>query len=161
LPSGWIARLIEEADMRTMFLLPALLLLAAAGDPSIQISHPWARASAGAARTGAAYVTITDLGAPDTLTGVSAPVADTVQVHETIDDNGTMKMRPAGALALTPGKPLTMAPGGYHVMLMGLKAPLKAGDTFPLTLTFGHAAPQTVTVTVEAIGAGGMDRMNH
>jgi periplasmic copper chaperone A len=133
-------------------LLPAALLLIAAGDAStITVTHPWARPSAGAATTGAAYLTLTDTGAADRLTAVSTPVAGTADVHETISDKGMMKMRPVeGGLALTPGKPVTLSPGGYHVMLMGLKAPLKAGDTFPLTLTFQHAPPQTITVIVES-----------
>jgi periplasmic copper chaperone A len=137
-----------------ILLLPALVLLIAAGDaPQFQVDHPWARASAGAAKTGAAYLTITDQGQPDQLTGASTPVADTAEVHESMADMGTMKMRPVAGLPLAPGKPVKLAPGGYHVMLMGLKAPLKQGDTFPLTLRFEHAAPMTVTVTVEAIGA--------
>jgi copper(I)-binding protein len=48
---------------------------------------------------------------------------------------------------------VTLAPGGYHLMLMGLKAPLRAGDTFPLTLQFEHAPPLTVTVAVEPLNA--------
>ena len=64
-----------------------------------------------------------------------------------------MRMRPLAGIALEPGKPVTLAPGGYHVMLMGLKAPLKQGDQFPLTLTFERAPPMTVTVNVEALGA--------
>ena len=59
-------------------------------------------------------------------------------------------------VALDPGKPVTFAPGGYHVMLMGLKAPLKVGDSFPLTLTFEHAHPVTVNATVEATSGGAM-----
>ncbi len=141
-------------------LLPAALLLAAAGDaPQIDVSSPWARATAGASDMGAAYVTITDKGAPDELTGASTAVASKAEVHQTIEENGTTKMRPAGNLAVTPDKPLTMAPNGYHIMRMGLKAPLKAGDSFPLTLTFAHAQPVTVSVQVEALhhmGAGGM-----
>ena len=140
--------------MRIPILAALPLLLAAAGDPpSIQVDHPWARASAGAAKTGAAYVTITDRGQPDQLTGASTPVAASAELHESMDDMGMMKMRPMAGLALPTGKPVKLAPGGYHLMLMGLKAPLKAGDTFPMTLLFQHAPPQTVTVTVEPIGA--------
>ena len=139
-------------------VLPVLLLLAAASDaPSFRIDHPWARASAGAAKNGAAYLTITGKGAPDRLTAVESPAADKVQLHESIDDKGVMKMRPVPALALEPGKTVTLAPGGYHIMMMGLKAPLKAGDTFPMTLRFEHAPPLTVSVTVEARPAAGMD----
>jgi copper(I)-binding protein len=137
-----------------ILLLPALLLLIAAGDPPpFQIDHPWARASAGAATTGAAYLTITGTGAADRLTGVSTPAAATAEIHESMADMGTMKMRPVPGLTLAPGKPVKLGPGGYHVMLTGLKAPLKQGDSFPLTLTFEHAPPLTVTVIVEPIGA--------
>jgi copper(I)-binding protein len=137
-----------------ILLLPALLTLIAAGDaPQFQIEHPWARASAGAAKTGAAYLTITDTGTPDRLIGASTPAADTAELHESMADMGTMKMRPVAGLDLAPGKPMKLAPGGYHLMLMGLKAPLKAGDTFPLTLRFEHAPPLTVTVAVEPVGA--------
>ena len=141
--------------MKRLFV-PVLLLLAAAGDASsIQIDHPWARASARGATTGAAYVTLTEQGQPDQLVGVSTPVAATAQVHEVINDAGIMKMRPVARIPLEPGKPVTLAPGGLHIMLTGLKAPLQQGTTFPLTLTFQHAAPVTVRVTVETLGGMG------
>jgi copper(I)-binding protein len=139
--------------MRILLFLAAPLLIAA-GDPSpFQIDHPWARASAGAAKTGAAYLTITDTGQQDRLTGASTPVAETAELHESMGDMGMMKMRPLPGLTLTTNKPVKLAPGGYHIMLLGLKAPLKQGDTFPLTLRFEHAEPVTVTVAVEPIGA--------
>jgi periplasmic copper chaperone A len=65
-----------------------------------------------------------------------------------------MKMRPVAALPVAPGKPVTLSPGGYHVMLMGLKQPLIKGESFPLMLTFEHASPITVRVQVENAGAG-------
>ena len=122
---------------------------------SIVIENAWARATAGGARTGAAYLTLRDTGAPDRLVGTSTPVATTAEVHETIDDHGVMKMRPVTGLDLEPGKAITLAPGGLHVMLTGLKQPLVVGQTFPITLTFEHAAPVTTTVTVAAVGATG------
>ena len=137
-----------------ILLLPAAVILIAAGDaPQITVEHPWARASAGAAKTGAAYMTITDQGQPDQLIGASTPAAATAELHESMSDMGTMKMRPLAGLPLKPGEPLKLSPGGYHVMLFGLKTPLKAGDTFPLTMQFEHAPPMTVTVTVEPITA--------
>ncbi|MSP00386.1 MAG: copper chaperone PCu(A)C [Acetobacteraceae bacterium] len=143
-----------------ILLLPAMLFLIAAGDPPpVQIERPWARASAGMAKNGAVFLTITGQGTPDRLTGFASPVADTAELHESIDDKGVMKMRPVAGLALEPGKRVTLAPGGYHVMLMGLKAPLKAGDSFPLTLRFEHAPALTVTVKVEPVG-GGADHMH-
>ena len=134
------------------------MLLAAADlpaqPPSIQADHPWARASAGNARNGAAFLTLTGHGQPDRLTGLSTPVAESAELHETIDDKGIMKMRALASIDLPPDKTVTLAPGGRHIMLMGLKGPLKKGDTFPLTLRFQNAPPMTVTVTVEGIGGG-------
>jgi hypothetical protein len=144
--------------MRILFpralLAPLLIFLVSAGDATqFKIDHPWARASAGAAKTGVAYLTITDLGQPDQLTGASTPVASSAELHESMADMGTMKMRPLAALPLPQGKPVKLEPNGYHLMLIGLKAPLKAGDSFPLTLRFQHAAPVTVTVAVEPLTA--------
>jgi len=121
---------------------------------SIACEQAWARPTAGAGTTGAAYFTLTNNGAPDELVGAGTPIAASAGVHETIDDNGVMKMRPVASLALVPGKQVTFRPGGYHVMLMGLKAPLKVGDSFPLTLSFAHAQPITVMVKVQTGGAG-------
>jgi hypothetical protein len=65
-----------------------------------------------------------------------------------------MKMRSVAALPVAPGKPVVLSPGGYHVMLMGLKQPLVEGESFPLTLTFEHGPPVTVHVQVQRAGAG-------
>ncbi len=129
---------------------------AQAPQAGIAVTNPWARASAGATTTGAAYLTLVNSGPPDSLTGASTPVAGKAEVHETTNVNGVMQMRAVPALPLEPNKPLTFAPGGYHVMLMGLHHPLKQGETFPLTLSFAHAPPMTVEVKVGAAGAAGM-----
>jgi periplasmic copper chaperone A len=69
-------------------------------------------------------------------------------------NNGVMKMRPlADGLTLPPGKSITLAPGGYHIMLMGLTAPLKSGEKVPVTLTFEKAGEAKVTFDVQGIGA--------
>ena len=99
------------------------------GGAAIAVSNAWARATPGTATTGAAYVTITDNGSPDRLTGFSTPVAGTAQLHEMKTVNGVMKMREVAGIPLQTGKPVTLAPGGYHVMLTRLKHPLKEGDT--------------------------------
>jgi len=129
------------------------------GRADIAVSDAWARATLGTATTGAVYVTITDNGSPDRLTGFSTPVAGTAQLHEMKTVNGVMRMREVASIPLQTGKPVTLAPGGYHVMLTRLKQPLKEGDTFPLTLTFEHAAPITVQVKVAAAG-GSMSMTN-
>lgn len=122
----------------------------------------WARASAGTASTGAVYLALTGGAQPDRLTGVSTPVAAMASVHESTAEGGVMRMRAVNALPVPPGKTVTLAPGGYHIMLMELGHPLVAGQTFPLTLSFEHAAPVTVEVQVRAIGAraaAGADHM--
>ncbi len=131
--------------------------VAATDASGITLEHIWARARAGKTSTCAAYLTVTDNSTPDRLVGVSTPAAAAAELHETINENGVMKMRSVAAIVRDPDKPVTLSPGGYHVMLMGLKSPLKAGDSFPLPIAFEHAQPITVTVKVEAVGASGME----
>lgn len=130
----------------------------------VMVHDAWARASAGNATTGAAYVTLMGGEAPDQLVGASTPAAANAEVHESFTDNGVMKMRAAPLVPIPPGKTVTFAPGGYHVMLTGLKRPLAGGQSFPLTLTFAHCAPVTVEVKIQALGhgasAGDHDRMH-
>jgi hypothetical protein len=133
-----------------LFAVPAIAL---AQQNGIQIENAWSRAAM-AGRTGVVYLTITDTGAPDSLTAASSPVASKADLHESFTDNGVAKMRDVTALPVQPGKPLTLAPDGYHIMLTGLKQPLKQGDTFPLTLSFAKAGPVTTTVTVQKPGGG-------
>lgn len=126
----------------------------------LTVSHPWARATAGPARAGAAYLTITNHGkAVDRLLAVATPAARRADVHTTLMDQGIMKMRPVKAVEVHPGEPAVLRPGGMHVMLMGLKAPLKTGGSFPLTLTFETAGTVEVMVTVKGAGSmGDMDK---
>ena len=126
----------------------------AAAQDGVAVHDAWARASAGAATTGAAYVAVTGADQLDGLVGASTPIAATAEVHETTNDNGVMKMRPVTSVPIPPHQTVTLAPGGYHIMLTGLKQPLVAGQSFPLTLTFAHTAPVTVEVPVRAVGAG-------
>jgi copper(I)-binding protein len=119
------------------------------------IDHPWARASAGAAN-GAAYMVVTTSGAaPDQLIGASTPIAEKAELHTHLMEGDVMRMRAVKTIEVNPGEPATLEPGGLHVMLMGLKAPLKEGEQFPLTLTFEKAGSVTVDVAVEAAGATG------
>lgn len=126
-----------------------------ADSSGIKVDQAWARATPGAAKTGAIYLTITNTGTTaDTLEGAaSTPAAAHADLHEMKMDNGVMEMRPVPSLTIDPGKSVVLAPGGYHVMLTGLKAPLKEGQTVPLTLTFAHAGAQQVTASVAKVGA--------
>jgi periplasmic copper chaperone A len=146
--------------MRTLMSTLAATLLASsaafAASPDVQVTDAWARASAGAATTGATYVSLTAGAQADRLTAASTPVAQSAQVHESTSEGGIMRMRPVPELDIPAGKTVKLSPGGYHIMMFGLHQPLKAGQSFPLTLTFAHAAPVTVTVNVRPIGAPAM-----
>jgi copper(I)-binding protein len=136
-------------------LLAAVLIalpIAAMADPGLKVDQVWSRAAM-AGHEGVVYLTITNSGTPDTLTAVSTPVAGMAQVHQTINDNGVMKMRPVTSLPIGQDKSVSLAPGGYHIMLMNLKQTLKQGDSFPVTLTFAKAGPITATAIIEKAGA--------
>jgi copper(I)-binding protein len=123
-------------------------------DP-VAVQNAWARATAPGIHTAAVYLTLTSPSA-DTLVGISTPAASTAAVHRTIMDGTIMRMRPlAGGLALPAGQPVTLKPGGDHIMLEGLKAPLKRGETVTLHLTFASAPPLDVQAKVEGPGASG------
>jgi periplasmic copper chaperone A len=140
--------------MRSLFVavLLAMPLAAFADEAGIHVDHVWSRAAM-AGHEGAVYLTITDTAGQDTLTDVTTPVATKADLHETINDHGVMKMRPVASLMVEPGKSVTLAPGGYHIMLTGLKQDLQQGDSFPVTLSFAKAGPVTATATVEKAGA--------
>jgi copper(I)-binding protein len=140
----------------TGMLIVSLAPTALAENPGVQVEHPWARPSAG--QTGAVYMTIANTGPiDDRLVSAATPVADQAQLHTEINDKGIMKMRPVSAIDVKPRGQTMLKPGGLHVMLVGLKQPLKVGESFPLTLTFEKAGKLDITVTVEKAAAmGGM-----
>jgi len=122
----------------------------------IQIMAPWARATAASAANGTAYMTVVNKGtSDDRLVAVSTPIAEMAELHKTAELNGVMKMLPVEAIEVKAGSKVLLKPGGNHVMLMHLKAPLKDGQTFPLTLTFEKAGKVDITVKVGKAGAMG------
>jgi copper(I)-binding protein len=76
-------------------------------------------------------------------------------MHTMSMQGDVMKMRPLAAIDIPAGQPVTLSPGGMHIMLLGLTQPLREGQSFPLTLSFDHAGPRQVTVTIEKAGAMG------
>jgi periplasmic copper chaperone A len=134
--------------------LAATMSAALAQTGQIEITNAWARATPGGATTGAAYLTIVSPVA-DRLVGASSPVAKSTQLHSMTMQGTIMRMRQVDGIDLPAGKPVTLKPGGLHLMLVGLNAPLKAGQNFPLTLTFKNAGSKEVTVAVEKVGAMG------
>ena len=124
-----------------------------AGD--IAIGHPWSRA-AGANATGAGFLTLRNTGTqPDRLVSASASVARAVELHTHVRDGDVMRMRPVDAIPVAPGQTVELRPGGFHIMLIGLKEPLVQGTRVPLTLRFERAGEVRVELAVEAAGARG------
>jgi periplasmic copper chaperone A len=122
---------------------------------SLDVMQPWARATPKGASTAAAYLTVTNTGSTTArLRCASTVAAAKCQIHEMAMSNGVMKMRPVeGGLEIKPGQTVTLKPGGYHVMMEGLKAPLKAGDKVEATLTSSDGASVKVEFPIAAIGA--------
>ena len=161
-------RTLSKLALAAMLIgLVAPALAQGTGSTSIAVEQPWARATPSGAKTGAVYMTIDNKSdTADRLTGVSSAVADKLQIHEMKLENGVMQMREiSGGLPIPADGSVVLKPGSYHVMLIGLKKPLTAGETFPLTLTFEKAGNISVTVPVQAMGAmqdkGGMGGMQN
>jgi periplasmic copper chaperone A len=123
------------------------------------VESPWARESV--TRTGVAYLTVRNGGdQDDRLVGVSSEVADKAELHSSVMQDGVMKMRAVEGLDVPAHGEAVLEPGGLHIMLIGLKAPLEEGKSFALTLEFENAGEIEVTTTVEDIahaGGGGHD----
>lgn len=130
----------------------------------IVIADPWARASATKMmKTGAAFLTLSNHGAAsDRLIAAQTPVAKKAELHTHTMTNGIMKMRQVAAIEVPPGTPTMLQPGGFHVMFMGLHAPLKFGTRFPITLIFEKAGKVEIEAVVLKPGAKGPGHgMNH
>lgn len=147
-------------------LLAALMiagLAQTAAASGIHIHDAWARPTVKGMNMGGAFMAVhNDNAKADTLIGGSSPLADRVEIHTHINDNGVMRMREVKDGVLLPQKTETvLKPGSYHIMFMGLKRQLKEGDKFPLTLKFKNAKEQTVEVQVKNMPAAMPHNHNH
>jgi copper(I)-binding protein len=116
----------------------------------LQIDHPWARALPAVAKNGAVYLEIRNAGtASDRLVAISTPAAESAELHRTQVDGAIARMGELVTLEIKPGDSALLHPGGPHIMLNGLKLPLKAGTEFPLTLRFERAGPVELEIRVE------------
>lgn len=123
----------------------------------IMVEQPWARATAGPAKAGAAYMTLINMGKEaDRLVDVQSGLAARTEIHTHLMESGIMKMRRVDGVEVAPGTPATLQPGGLHIMFMGLKAPFKEGQKLPLTLVFEKAGRIDITFEVQGVGAKSM-----
>lgn len=149
-------KIVIEVAAAIALTLAAILALATGADASsVMVMKAYARASATpAAETGAAYVSVMVHGGADRLIAVSTPAAKMAGLHETRQVDGVMKMQHVDGIDVPADGMLEMKPGGYHIMLMGLNAPLKEGDEIDLTLTFEKAGEVKVKAKVGGVAAG-------
>jgi len=154
--------------LRNTLIAAALVALgatAASGDDSarktagdagaIAVGSAWTRATAPSARNGGAFMTIRNAtGTPDRLVAAASPAAARTELHAHTMTDGVMRMRPVkGGIAVPADGTVELKPGGLHVMLMDLKAPLAEGSDVPITLTFEHAGTITIHALVMNAGA--------
>lgn len=135
--------------MKQLTLSFALALVAQAGLAQTVATEPWVRGTVAAQKASGAFV---QLRSPDAarLVAASSPVAGRVEIHEMKMDEGVMQMRHVPALSLPAGQSVSLQPGGYHLMLMDLKQPLKAGDTVRLSLRIERVGKPAETLQVDA-----------
>ena len=157
-------RLAAAALVLALFAITARADDVKAGD--LVITQAWSRATPGGAKIAGGYLAIENKGTvPDRLVGGSGDVAARIEIHEMAMTNGVMTMRPLDkGLAIEPGKTVKLAPGGYHLMMMDLKNPLKQGDKVPVTLEFEKAGKVTLSLDVQGVGAqapSGADHSDH
>ena len=146
--------------MKAIALATALLMIGAgaayaqnAKVGNIEVAHPWAPVMTDTVLTNsAAYMTLTDRGtAPDELISASSPIAQKLELHVFGVENGVYGMHRVDAIQVSPGTAATVLwPRGAHVMLEGLKQPLKIGESFPLWLTFKNAGELRIQVEVKS-----------
>jgi copper(I)-binding protein len=132
-----------------LLVLAAAATLAHAAD--ITFDRAWARPTVAGQMAGGAFVTLTSA-TGDRLLGGRTPAAERVELHSMKMEGDVMRMRQVEAIELPAGKPVPLEPGGLHLMLMGLKAPMKAGSKVPVTLKFERAGERTVELAVSATG---------
>jgi periplasmic copper chaperone A len=137
-------------------LLPLLLAASLSAQAQTTARDAWARGTVAAQKASGAFLA---LRSPDAarLVAASSPAAGRVEIHEMKMADGVMQMREIQALELPAGQTVQLKPGGYHLMLMDLKAPLKAGDSLPLSLRIERAGKPAETLqlqlAVRALGA--------
>ena len=152
--------------MKKLFITGLLALTTAAwAQTTVKVEDAWVRGTVATQKATGAFMRLTP-SANARLVEARSPVAGVVEIHEMAMENDVMRMRQVPGVDLAAGRTLELKPGGYHVMLMDLKQPLKAGEQVPITLVFEDAAQkrftQEIKAPVTALGGGNAPMpMNH
>jgi hypothetical protein len=155
----WVA-LVSFAEVRAQGMQQDMKQMPGMGDAKretpasnqLEVKDTWARATAGKTTVGAVYLSIVSP-TPDRLLSASAPVANKVDLMTMEGGSAMMKMSYLKSIDIPANKPVMLTPDGLHIWLAGLKQPLKAGESFPLTLTFQKAGQREVTVSILPLAA--------
>ena len=131
-------------------LIASALFAAFAAQAQVKVDDAWVRATVAPQKATGAFMQLTSA-KPAKVVAASSPAAAVVEIHEMKMDDGVMKMRAVDALPLPAGQAVALKPGSYHVMLMGLKNPIKAGETVPLTLTVEGEHKQRTAIEIKAV----------
>ena len=138
--------------MRAALFLLALAVTScnrSSGEPQLAVSDAWARETVPGQTVGAAYLTVRNDGeGDDRLVAATSPAAATITIHSTTVENGVARMRRAESIPIPAGESVKLAPGGTHIMLTGLREPLRSGEPLRLTLRFQRSGEVPVTATV-------------
>jgi periplasmic copper chaperone A len=150
---------LRLAVLAASALVPAPLLAHGFKAGAIQIGHPWSRVTAPAQMVSTGYMTLTNTGkTDDRLLSATSPAVRTLQITTVRMGDGEMRTRAVlDGLTIPAGATVAFKPGGYHLMLIGLKAPLGQGAIVPATLRFQRAGKVRIAFKVEAIGYEGPD----
>lgn len=142
-------------------ILYSLMMFAAASAASAQptTKEPWIRLVPGQPNA-AGYISLTST-ANDALVSAESDCCARVEIHEIIMDGDAMQMRAVKEVPLPAGKEVTLAPMGYHIMLMGLKTQPEDGSAIPLKLSYASGFSETVAFTVKLVGGAHDDHKGH
>lgn len=157
----FISGLRRCVDLNTLLILLSVPAAAFAAD-AVSVRNAWARATAPGQTTAGAYMELVS-DADAALIAVESPVAGSAELHTMKMDGGVMKMRAAPRIDLPARKTVKLAPGGLHVMLIGVRQPLKEGDKVALALTIQGAGgvKSTLKVEAEVRAVGGAEVQHH
>ena len=151
----------KENPVIRMSVAAMTLLLAVSAQAQTTVSDAWVRGTVAGQKTSGMFARITSAQGGK-LVAAASPLAGVVEIHEMAMDGNVMKMRAVPAVELPAGKMVELKPGGYHVMLMELKQPLKAGEQVPLTLTVEGADGKRQSIELSApVKALAQDHSKH
>jgi copper(I)-binding protein len=152
-----------KSFVRSIVLIAAMFG-AAAAQAQVSVSGAWARGTVEGQKATGAFMQLRSTDGT-ALVGVESPVAGVVEIHEMRMEGNTMRMRAIPRLELPAGQAVDLKPGGYHIMLLNLKAPLKKGESVPIRLKFQakDGKPQEVEVKAEVrdLTASGGGKTKH